>query len=126
MIILLVVVVVLLAGLVAAVLAGRIPAGGLLPPVSSESAAGLPRGGMEPADLAALRFDMVPRGYRMSQVDAVLERLVDEVRTRDAEIALLRAEMSGEGPVVGEDRAVTGDEGGGLPGGGEETGHGGR
>lgn len=94
MIILLVVVVVLLAGLVAAVLAGRLPAGGLLPPVSSESATGLPRGGMDPEDLASLRFDMVPRGYRMSQVDAVLERLVDEVRTRDAEIELLRAEAA--------------------------------
>lgn len=107
MIIALVILVVLLAGLVAAILAGRIPADGLLPPVSSESAAGLPRGGMDPEDVSELRFDMVLRGYRMSQVDDVLERLVDEVRTRDAEIALLRAETAerAEDPAeVGETR----------------------
>lgn len=116
MIIVLVMLVVLLAGLVAAVLTGRIPADGLLPPVGSESAAGLPRGGMDPEDLSDVRFDMVLRGYRMSQVDDVLERLVDEIRTRDAEIALLRA----DGSVPGAD--LSGREAG--PAAGGETGRG--
>lgn len=97
MTILFVMLVVLLAGLVAAVVAGRVPAGGLLPPVSSESVTGLPRGGIDPQDVDQVRFDMAVRGYRMSQVDAVIERLVDEVRARDAEIERLRREVGETG-----------------------------
>jgi DivIVA domain-containing protein len=96
-----VIVVVLLAGLVAAVLTGRVPAGGVLPPVTSERATGLPRGGIDPEDVEEVRFDMVVRGYRMSQVDAVIERLVDEVRTRDVEIERLRRAAEEE-PEQGE------------------------
>ncbi len=38
------------------------------------------------ADLAGIRFPVVVRGYRMDAVDAVLDRLTDEIATRDARI----------------------------------------
>lgn len=41
-------------------------------------------------DVAAVRFGLAPRGYRMSEVDAVLERLGRELSDRDAELARLR------------------------------------
>ncbi|HEV7824204.1 MAG TPA: DivIVA domain-containing protein [Mycobacteriales bacterium] len=46
-----------------------------------------------PADVGAVRFDVVLRGYRMDQVDAVLERLSDDLRVRDETIRALRAEV---------------------------------
>ena len=49
----------------------------------------LPAGPLQPDDVSAVRFDMVLRGYRMSEVDEVLERLADELRTRDERIAAL-------------------------------------
>ena len=39
----------------------------------------LPDRPLRPEDVAGLRFSMAPRGYRMSEVDAVLERLADEL-----------------------------------------------
>jgi DivIVA domain-containing protein len=99
-IILLVVVLVLLAGLAVAVALGRVPTEAVLPPVTSESFRGLPRGGVDPEDLDDLRFDQVLRGYRMGQVDEVLERLRDELASRDAEIARLR----------GDDDSLRGDD----------------
>jgi DivIVA domain-containing protein len=44
-------------------------------------------------DLSAVRFDVVPRGYRMDQVDGVLERLGYELLVRDEEIRVLREEL---------------------------------
>ncbi len=55
-------------------------------------------------DLEDVRFDVAVRGYRMAQVDAVLERAAGELRDRDArleraeaEVARLRALMGGSG-----------------------------
>jgi DivIVA domain-containing protein len=97
-IILLVALVVLLVGLAVAAALGRLPVEGVLPPVSTDSFRGLPRGGVDPDDLEGLRFDQVLRGYRMAQVDEVLARLRDELAGRDAEIARLRDEAAhGEG-----------------------------
>lgn len=90
--IVLVAVVVLLAGLAVAAALGRLPTEGVLPPVTTESFRSLPRGGVDPDDLDDLRFDQVLRGYRMSQVDEVLDRLRDELASRDAEIVRLRGE----------------------------------
>ena len=62
-------------------------------------------------DIHRLRLPVVLRGYRMHEVDWVLERLATELELRDAEIARLRAEMAGEpsrgGPLPGE--AADGD-----------------
>ncbi|APU42033.1 DivIVA domain-containing protein [Streptomyces sp. TN58] len=40
-------------------------------------------------DIDALRLPVAPRGYRMAEVDDVLERLAAELAERDARIALL-------------------------------------
>jgi DivIVA domain-containing protein len=49
--------------------------------------------GVTPADIAAVRFDVVARGYRMDQVDVVLERLAHDLGVRDEEIRALREEV---------------------------------
>ena len=49
----------------------------------------LPTGPLQPADLGEVRFAMALRGYRMREVDAVLERLAAELSSRDARIAAL-------------------------------------
>ena len=51
---------------------------------------GLPVGPLEPQDVEAVRFSMAPRGYRMSEVDAVLERLAAELADRDRQLAELQ------------------------------------
>lgn len=43
------------------------------------------------ADLRALRLAVVLRGYRMEEVDWVLDRLAEQVDSRDREIARLRS-----------------------------------
>jgi len=93
-IILLVALVVLLVGLAVAVALGRLPTEAVLPPVTTAAFRGLPRGGVDPEDLDDLRFDQVLRGYRMDQVDEVVDRLRDELASRDAEIARLRGEVA--------------------------------
>ncbi|HET8599883.1 MAG TPA: DivIVA domain-containing protein [Segeticoccus sp.] len=89
MIVLLVVIVVVLIGLTAAAVAGRVGAG-TPPPVSTQSFQPLPPGELDAEDIADLRFDQALRGYRMDQVDGVVERLFEEIRQRDTEIAELR------------------------------------
>ncbi|MBP2413551.1 DivIVA domain-containing protein [Arthrobacter stackebrandtii] len=44
-----------------------------------------------PADVDRLRFSLGLRGYRMDQVDEVLDRLRDELALKDAEIARLES-----------------------------------
>lgn len=62
----------------------------------------LPTGPIAPEDLAAVRFPLAARGYRMAEVDAVLARLGEELRDRDRRIALLEAAAAGhEEPVAG-------------------------
>lgn len=58
----------------------------------------LPDGELTDADLAQLRFDVALRGYRMSEVDAVLGRLRRELKDKDEQIAVLRGPV---GPVGG-------------------------
>lgn len=43
------------------------------------------------ADIDALRLPVAPRGYRMAEVDDVLDRLAAELAERDARIAELTA-----------------------------------
>ncbi|MCH8613678.1 DivIVA domain-containing protein [Arsenicicoccus dermatophilus] len=89
----------------------------LADPVSGSPFEPLPAGPLDPAAVRELRFDQVLRGYRMDQVDEVLERLVGELRERDAEIARLRGDApvlpdpghvgeDGEGVLIGVDEGV--------------------
>lgn len=47
-------------------------------------------------DLTDARFTVAVRGYRMAEVDVLLDRLAAEVAARDAELATLRAALSGD------------------------------
>ncbi|NAZ81001.1 DivIVA domain-containing protein [Kineococcus sp. R8] len=76
-------------GLVAAVASGRIT-GGLGPATSSRPYVGLPEGPVVASDVDAVRFSLGLRGYRMDEVDAVLEKLRDEIRERDDELTAWR------------------------------------
>ena len=51
---------------------------------------GLPSGPLHPEDLDAVRFGTAVRGYRMDQVDLVLDRLRAELAARDETISELR------------------------------------
>jgi DivIVA domain-containing protein len=44
--------------------------------------------------LDRVRFSPALRGYRMDEVDDVLDRVTEELRVRDAEIARLREELA--------------------------------
>jgi len=57
----------------------------------------LPPDRVAPPDIDAVRFSMALRGYRMDEVDEVLDRLSTEISVRDAEISRLRA-GAGSGP----------------------------
>ncbi|MCC3294905.1 DivIVA domain-containing protein [Arthrobacter sp. zg-Y411] len=48
-------------------------------------------------DISRLRLSVAPRGYRMDQVDAVLERLARALAEKDARIGRLEAERRGHG-----------------------------
>lgn len=56
------------------------------------------------ADLADVRFAVVPRGYRMDQVDAVIARLGRELAGRDARIEELEAALQHAGGAPPEHR----------------------
>ncbi|MGQ7297813.1 DivIVA domain-containing protein [Quadrisphaera sp. KR29] len=77
-------------GVVVAVAAGRLPTG-MPAPTSSSPHRPLPPRPLEPADLDALRFSVVPRGYRMDQVDAALDRLRAELAERERRLEALAA-----------------------------------
>ena len=90
MTLLLLVLVLLTVGAVAAVATGRI-GGGMAPATSTRPFHGLPEGPVQAADVDAVRFSLGLRGYRMDEVDAVLDRLREEIRERDEELAAWRS-----------------------------------
>lgn len=53
------------------------------------------------ADVDGLRLPVAPRGYRMAEVDDVLERLAAELAERDARIAELTAAVAGQAAPAG-------------------------
>ncbi|MPY09611.1 DivIVA domain-containing protein [Arthrobacter sp. KR32] len=67
---------------------------GLVEPVASLPPVLLPD---DPSgsDVDAVRFGLGLRGYRMDQVDEVLDRLSTALEARDATIRALRAELAG-------------------------------
>lgn len=59
----------------------------------------------KPSDVDHIRFALGLRGYRMDQVDQVLDELRDELAEKDAEIARLRVALgsAGAGGAAGAD-----------------------
>lgn len=53
--------------------------------------AGLPDHRLTADDVVATRLPVAVRGYRFAETDLLLDRLTDELRERDEEIARLRA-----------------------------------
>lgn len=84
-------------GGVAAVAAGRVR-GGLPAPTSTLPEVDLPADHIGVQDVDAVRFSVGFRGYRMDEVDAVLDRLGLELGAREEEIRELREQLSGGGP----------------------------
>ena len=70
-------------------------------PVASLPAVLLPADA-EPADVDRIRFAVGVRGYRMDQVDQVLDELRDQIARKDREIAGLRRELERGEPERGE------------------------
>jgi DivIVA domain-containing protein len=81
----------------AAYVVGRVDGGE--PEPGDRPGDGLPGGRLEPDDLRRARFGVGLRGYRMTEVDAVLQRLAGELAARDAELAAARAAPD-EGPLA--------------------------
>lgn len=80
--------------------AGAIYDDGLVAPVSGLPPVLLPPD-LAPADVDKLRFALGLRGYRMDQVDEVLDRLRDEIALKDARIAELETAIAGDSVVEG-------------------------
>ena len=72
----------------------EVPGDAAAPPML---AADVPVGTLSPADIDQIRFEQAARGYRMQDVDLVVERLSRELEARDAEIDRLRSGQPHEG-----------------------------
>lgn len=57
-----------------------------------------------PEDVTRLRFALGLRGYRMDQVDQVLDELRDQLAAKDAEIAELRGRLEAPEDPAGQSR----------------------
>jgi DivIVA domain-containing protein len=103
-----VLIVVLLIGLTTAAVMGKI-GGFMADPTSSQSFGGVPDGGLSADSLAYVHFDQALRGYRMNQVDEVIDALGARVRALEAEVAA-RSLIDAESPPAGETAAPGTDE----------------
>jgi DivIVA domain-containing protein len=52
------------------------------------------------SDVATVKLPVALRGYRFAETDLLLDRLADELRTRDEELARLRSARPAPGPVT--------------------------
>jgi DivIVA domain-containing protein len=82
---------------VAAVATGRVR-GGLSAPSSTLPEVELPPDHIGTQDVDAIRFSVGFRGYRMDEVDVVLDRLGLELGAAEEEIRELRQHLYGGGP----------------------------
>ncbi|HEY8306806.1 MAG TPA: DivIVA domain-containing protein [Lapillicoccus sp.] len=80
---------VVVAVITAAAVLGRVD-GSLADATTTMSHVPLPDDQLTPDDIDALRFDTAMRGYRMSQVDAVIDRLRREIGDLDDELSRAR------------------------------------
>ena len=87
--VLLIVVAVLLVGVFAAIVAGRVSYDPMAAPVTTQPDTGLAEDFVA-RDVATVHFDTALRGYRMDQVDGVLDRLQDRLAEQERELAALR------------------------------------
>jgi DivIVA domain-containing protein len=99
-IVFLLLVVVLLTGLTIAAVMGKI-GGFMVDPTSSQSFGGLPAGSLSAGDLAHLHFDQALRGYRMDQVDEVIDVLSARLSELETELASL-PDTGTSSPAVGD------------------------
>jgi hypothetical protein len=76
------------------VVSSLLPAGEqIAPPIRDELLWELPAGRQIAAeDVAAVRLPVALRGYRFAETDVLLDRLAEELRSRDELIAQLRGE----------------------------------
>ncbi len=77
--------------------------GGLRPAPPDSGDLGLPPGRLGPGAIDRTRFGLAFRGYRMVEVDRVLDRLRDEVAERELELAVLRGDVPPPTPVDAAD-----------------------
>lgn len=91
MIVLFLLIVILLVGLTAAAVMGRI-GGFMAEPTASQAFPGL--SGVSADDIKQLRFDRALRGYRMDQVDEVVDVLGARVRELENQVASAGTEGS--------------------------------
>lgn len=85
---------------VASLLFGR---GEQLPPLPrATTATVLPAYGVTAADVEAVKFTQVLRGYKTSEVDWVLDRLARELETLRGQVAALQASGTEAAPTDGE------------------------
>lgn len=73
----------------------EVPVDGARP---SSLEANVPLGTLSAADVEGIRLEQAARGYRMEDVDVLVERLTQEIEARDAEIERLRGSRAGDGP----------------------------
>ena len=79
------------------------------PVADSRTWAQLPRGYIRPDDVTSLRLPVALRGYRFAETDLLLDRLTDELRSRDEEIERLRTgESTSPEPPAGDANAPHG------------------
>ncbi len=90
---------VVIMGVLFLVAVNLLPAGEqIAPPVRDEAPWNLPMSRpLDASDVASIRLPVALRGYRFAETDVLLDRLGEELRARDAEIARLRGT-----PVVDE------------------------
>lgn len=110
---LLVALLVLALGVVVAVAVGRV--GGGLAPAADTLPPPLPEPVSDGADLDRARFRLALRGYRMDQVDVVLDQARDLLAAKDEEIARLRAQAAGSTGSTGSTDVAGGSPGTALP-----------
>ena len=77
-------------------------------PVGSRALAWSAQDGVQPQDLAEVRFAVALRGYRMEEVDRVLDDAREALAGRDARIAELQRVVValGDAPSVGQEAPV--------------------
>jgi DivIVA domain-containing protein len=81
---------VLLIGLTGAAVMGRI-GGFMAEPTSTHAFSGVPTGPFSEHDIEQLHFAQAIRGYRMDQVDEVIDALSARLRELETELASLHA-----------------------------------
>ena len=74
--------VVVVMGVIAVVASGRV--GSMPPAYDDRPDVVLPTGPLGPDDLRRVRFSLAVRGYRMDEVDALLDRLATQLEARAA------------------------------------------